>query len=83
MKVYAVVRGEKHQGGEIERIFPSYKKALDYTLNDLILRNPSVSWFQEHPSYWTSSSYWTSFGDFIEIQAFDTSTGLQIPKPSE
>ena len=77
MKVYAVVHGDKHQGGEIETIFPSYTKALDYTLNDLMLRNPSVPWFQEHPSYWTS------FGYFIEIQAFDTSTGLQIPNPSE
>ena len=31
MKVYAVVHGEKHQGGEVERLFPSYTKALDYT----------------------------------------------------
>ena len=29
MKVYAVVRGEKHQGGEIERIFTSRKKAVE------------------------------------------------------
>ena len=77
MKVYVVVRGEKHQGGEVERIFPSYTKALDYTLNDLMLQNPSIPWFQEH------LGYWTSFGDFIEIQAFDTSAGLQIPNPSE
>ena len=77
MKVYAVVRGEKHQGGEIERIFSSRKKALTFILDDLQMQDTRIQWHKIQPDYWEG------YGLFIELQAFDTSTGLQIPNPSE
>ena len=48
MKVYAVVRGEKHQGGEIERIFSSRKKALTFILDDLQLQDTCIQWHEIH-----------------------------------
>ena len=77
MKVYAVVHGEKHQSGEIERIFSSRKKALTYILDDLQLQYTYIQWHEIHPDYWEG------YGLFIQLQAFDTSTGMYIPKPSE
>lgn len=77
MKVYAVVHGEKHQGGEIERIFSSRKKALTFILDDLQLQYTYIQWHEIHPDYWEG------YGLFIGLQAFDTSTGMYIPKPSE
>ena len=77
MKVYAVVRGEKHQGGEIERIFSSRKKALTYILDDLQLQDTCIQWHEIQPDYWED------YGLFIKLQAFNTSTGMYIPKPSE
>ena len=77
MKVYAVVRGEKHQGGEIERIFTSRKKALDFIFDYLMLQETYIQWYEQQPDYWEGC------GDFIELQAFDTTTGKYIPKPSE
>ena len=72
MKVYTVSKGERCEGGDVEGVFTSLRKAFDL-VGHIQSQNSWVTWKETDKYTWEGGSL------YIVVIAFDTDTGLEIP----